>query len=130
MLPRLEFAVCGDMSACMFTADSTTRGHGLQVDSLVGDLEMITKKTIEGLGKADITNDSVDDLESSLAEIKQFREEDLQGTLDAVDGILRLVSTIAMAVGGVFMAIALLGLFGAALLVRQSCFYVSIAITL
>lgn len=114
------------------------RGHSLvqhldhrsQVDSIIGDLEAITEMTIEGLGKADITNDSVDDLETSLAEVKQFREEELQGTLDAVDKVLRLINTIAMAVGGVLMAVALAGLFGAALLVCPSRFFASVSVTL
>lgn len=89
----------------------------MQVDSLLADLQDITAGTIEALAKAGVDNDSADDLRSATAEIQTLRDEDLQDTLDAADGILKLISTIAMAIGGVLMGVALLGLCGAALLV-------------
>eukprot|EP00892_Ulva_mutabilis_P011116 jgi/Ulvmu1/8377/UM042_0083.1 len=86
------------------------------LDSLLDTLRSIIQDTGEALAKANVVNGAVDELQEAMDELDTLREEDVQNTLDAADKVLKLISTIAMAIGGVLMGVALLGLCGAALL--------------
>lgn len=88
-----------------------------QIDAMLDSLHAIIDGTTEGMTLAGLTSDAVEDLNETSAEVTRFREEEVEGTLDILDQVLRMVSTIAMAVGGVLMGIALFGFFAAALLV-------------
>lgn len=92
----------------------------LQVDSILNALRTIITDTETAVNKARVSLDSTGGLEETLDTLETLRDNDFQLTADFVDLLGKLITPIAMAFGGILMGVALLGLCGAAFLVRTT----------
>jgi hypothetical protein len=88
----------------------------MQFDARIAEMRELLDKAKLAAVKAGQTADFTD-MEDILASVEKLREDDMEDATNTLDNVLGLANTIAMAIGGVLMAVAIIGALGTILLV-------------